>query len=202
MGFIALLYDWDMAAAEKHFLRSLELNPQYAPAHHWYSDFLAANGRLAESWDQAQRAHELDPLGLIINWNLGWILYFSRSYDEAIAQFRNTLELDPNYLVAYMFLGQAYVQKQLYDQAQEAFQRAIDLSHGAAVSHALLGHRQAIAGRTDHALQILAELESAPNKATFHPHSLLGSIWGWATMTRLSHGSKKPARSIPTGLPG
>jgi serine/threonine protein kinase/Tfp pilus assembly protein PilF len=169
MGFIALLYDWDMAAAEKHFLRSLELNPQYAPAHHWYSDFLAANGRLAESWDQAQRAHELDPLGLIINWNLGWILYFSRRYDEAIAQFHNTLELDPNYLVAYMFLGQAYVQKQLYDQAQEAFQRAIDLSHGAAVSRALLGYCQAIAGRTDHAVQILAELEHRSKQSYVSP---------------------------------
>ena len=169
MGFISLLYDWEMPAAEKHFRRAIELNPGYAPGHHWYADFLAANGRLEESWREAQRAHELEPLSLIINWNLGWIRYFSRQYDEAVAQFRNTLELDPNYLVAYMFLGQPYVQQRLYDQAEEAFQRAVELSGRAAVSLALLGHSQALAGRRDVARALLAELEERSKTAYTSP---------------------------------
>ena len=169
MGFISLLYDWEMPAAEKHFRRAIELNPGYAPGHHWYADFLAANGRLEESWREAQRAHELEPLSLIINWNLGWIRYFSRQYDEAVAQFRNTLELDPNYLVAYMFLGQPYVQQQRYDQAEEAFQRAVELSGRAAVSLALLGHSQALAGRRDVARELLAELEEKSKHAYTSP---------------------------------
>lgn len=169
MGFISLLYDWEMRAAEKHFRRAIELNPGYAPGHHWYADFLAANGRLEESWREAQRAHELEPLSLIINWNLGWIRYFSRQYDEAVAQFRNTLELDPNYLVAYMFLGQPYVQQQRYDQAEEAFQRAVELSGRAAVSLALLGHSQALAGRRDVARALLAELEEKSKHAYTSP---------------------------------
>ena len=169
MGFISLLYDWEMPAAEKHFRRAIELNPGYAPGHHWYADFLAANGRLEESWREAQRAHELEPLSLIINWNLGWIRYFSRQYDEAVAQFRNTLELDPNYLVAYMFLGQPYVQQQRYDQAEEAFQRAVELSGRAAVSLALLGHSQALAGQRDVARELLAELEEKSKHAYTSP---------------------------------
>lgn len=169
MGFISLLYDWEMPAAEKHFRRAIELNPGYAPGHHWYADFLAANGRLEESWREAQRAHELEPLSLIINWNLGWIRYFSRQYDEAVAQFRNTLELDPNYLVAYMFLGQPYVQQQRYDEAEEAFQRAVELSGRAAVSLALLGHSQALAGRREAARELLAELEERSKHAYTSP---------------------------------
>ena len=169
LGFISLLYEWDMAASEKHFRRALELNPKYAPAHHWYSDFLAANCRLEESWSEAQRAHELDPLNLIINWTLGWILYFSRKYDEAIQQFRKTLELDPNYLVVHMFLGQACVQNQLYAPAEEAFQRAVDLSNRAAFALALLGHCLAVAGRSGDARKLMAELEQRSKTSYVSP---------------------------------
>lgn len=169
MGFISLLYDWDMQAAEKSFRGALELNPAYAPAHQWYADFLAATGRLEESWREVQRAHELEPLSLIINWNVGWIRYFSRQYDVAVSQFRNTLDLDPNYLVAYMFLGQAYVQQQLYSQAEVAFQRTVELSNRAAVSLALLGHCQALAGRSDAARAVLAQLEERSKHAYTSP---------------------------------
>lgn len=160
MGFISLLYDWDMPAAEKHFRRALELNSNYAPAHHWYSDFLAANGRMEEAWQQARCALDLDPLSLIINWNLGWNRYFARDYDAAVAQFKSTLELDPNYLVTYLFLGQAYVQQGRFDEAQAAFQRAADLSQRSAVSLGLLGHCLAAAKRDQDARKILAELQA------------------------------------------
>jgi len=169
MGFISLLYDWDTETAEKYFRRALELNPKYAPGHHWYSDFLAANLRLEEARNQARCALELDPLSLIINWNMGWMLYFSRQYEPAVAQFKSTLELDPNYLVTYLFLGQAYVQQGLYDEAQAAFQRAADLSQRAAVSLALLGHCQALAKRTEDASKVLAELQARAQNSYVSP---------------------------------
>lgn len=169
MGFICLLYDWDMQAAEKYFRRALELNPKYAPGHHWYSDYLAANGRLEESWNEARCALDLDPLSLIINWNLGWNLYFARKYDAALAQFKSTLELDPNYLVTYLFLGQAYVQKALYEEAQAAFQRAADLSQRAAVSLGLLGHCLALAKREQETSKLLAELQSRAEHSYVSP---------------------------------
>ena len=169
MGFISLLYDWDMETAENHFRRALELNPKYAPGHHWYSDFLAANLRLEEAGNQARCALELDPLSLIINWNMGWMLYFSRQYEPAVAQFKSTLELDPNYLVTYLFLGQAYVQQGLYDEAQSAFQRAADLSQRAGVSLALLGHCQAIAKHSEDASKVLAELQARARNSYVSP---------------------------------
>lgn len=169
MGFISLLHDWDMQTAENHFRRALELNPNYAPGHHWYSDFLAANFRLQEARNEARCALDLDPLSLIINWNMGWMLYFSRQYDQAVAQFKSTLELDPNYLVTYLFLGQAYVQLGLYDEAQAAFQRAADLSQRSAVSLALLGHCQALAKRTEDASKVLEELQARAQNSYVSP---------------------------------
>ena len=159
LGFVSLLYEWDRNAAEAHFLQGLQLNPRYATGHQWYADFLAATNRLSEAWREIERAKELDPLSIIINWNVGWILYFSRQYTEAVAQFRSTVELDPNYLVTRMFLGQAYLQQQKFDNALQEFQRAVDLSNGAAFAIGLLGHCQALAGEKNEALRSLDKLQ-------------------------------------------
>jgi DNA-binding winged helix-turn-helix (wHTH) protein/TolB-like protein len=37
LGFIHTFFDWDWSEAEREFNRSLELNPNYATAHHWYA---------------------------------------------------------------------------------------------------------------------------------------------------------------------
>lgn len=159
LGFVSLLYDWNGRESEAHFLQGIKLDPRYATGHQWYSDFLAATGRLDEAWKEMQLAKELDPLSVIINWNVGWILHFSRKYKEALNQFRSTLELDPNYLVSRMFLGQTYVQLQEFDKAREEFQRALDLSGGAAFTLGLLGHCIALAGEKNEALRLLERLD-------------------------------------------
>jgi serine/threonine protein kinase/Tfp pilus assembly protein PilF len=159
LGFVSLLHEWDREAAEAHFLQGLKLNPRYATGHQWYADFLAATNRLSEAWREIERAKELDPLSIIINWNVGWILYFSRKYAEAVAQFRSTLELDPNYLVTRMFLGQAFLQQHKFDRALEEFQFAVDLSNGAAFAIGLLGHCQALMGEKNEALRLLDKLQ-------------------------------------------
>ena len=160
LGFVSLLHDWDARQSESHFLQGIKLDPRYATGHQWYSDFLAATGRLDESWKETQIARELDPLSVIINWNVGWILHFSRKYKEAVAQFRSALELDPNYLVTRMFLGQSYVQLGDLEKAKEEFQRALDLSGGAAFTLGLLGHCLALAGEKNEALRLLDKLDA------------------------------------------
>jgi eukaryotic-like serine/threonine-protein kinase len=169
LGFVSLLYEWDREAAEAHFIRGLKLNPRYATGHQWYADFLAATNRMSEAWKESERAKELDPLSIIINWNVGWILYFLRKYDEAVAQFRSTLELDPNYLVTRMFLGQAYLEQRKFDNAVEEFQRAVDLSNGAAFAIGLLGHCQAMAGEKNDALRLLDKLQDLSNTRYVSP---------------------------------
>ena len=127
--------------------------------HQWYADLLAATGRLNEAWEEIQIAKQLDPFSIIINWNVGWILHFSRKYQEAVAQFRSTLELDPNYLVTRMFLGQAFLQLQDFDKAREEIQQAVDLSRGAGFTLGLLGHCLALAGEKNEALRVLQRLD-------------------------------------------
>ena len=117
LAYAKMLSDWDWPGAEQEFRRAIELNYSYATAHHWYSEFLAAMARFDEALEEAKRAEELDPLSLIINTNVGYILYGARRYDEAIDEFKKTLEMAPDFFLAQQLLWQTYVKKGMYEEA-------------------------------------------------------------------------------------
>ncbi len=158
LGYAQFFHDWDWVSGEKEFKRALELNPGYATAHHWYSLYLRASGRLEEAVSEIKRAQELDPLSLIINSNVGLVLYHSRSYDQAIEQFHKTIELDPNFASVHIRLGKAYEQKQMYAQAIDEFRRAGTLFTSSEITGSL-GHAYALSGNKDEALKLLGELK-------------------------------------------
>jgi TolB-like protein/DNA-binding winged helix-turn-helix (wHTH) protein/Tfp pilus assembly protein PilF len=109
-------YDWDWQTAEREFRRAIELNPNYATAHHWYAEHLMWRGRFDEALQESERARQLDPLSLIIAADRGAILYYARQYDEAIAQFRAVRELDPAFPRAGIIVA-AYEQKGMFAEA-------------------------------------------------------------------------------------
>ncbi len=109
-------YDWDWQTAEKEYRRAIQLDPNYATAHHWYAEYLSFQGRFDEAFRESERARQLDPLSLIIAADNGAILYFSRQYDRAIEQFRAVLEMEPNFPRAHVLVF-AYAQKGLFAEA-------------------------------------------------------------------------------------
>ena len=109
-------YDWDWQTAEKEYRRAIELNPNYATAHHWYAEYLNWRGRFDEALRESERARELDPLSLIIATDNAAILYDSRQYDRAIEQFRYVLQMEPNFPRAGV-IAEAYVQKGMFAEA-------------------------------------------------------------------------------------
>ena len=56
--------------AEPMYRKAIELNPNYATAHHWFSGLLADRDRMDEGLGYAEKAAALDPLSAIINSNL------------------------------------------------------------------------------------------------------------------------------------
>jgi eukaryotic-like serine/threonine-protein kinase len=170
LAFISLYYDWDWSAAERGFHRAIELNPNYAPAHQWYSHLLMARGRTRESIVEAKRAVELDPLSLAANMNLGWQYHWARQYDLAVEQLRKTLEMEPNFEQGRWGLGLAYEGKGLFEEAAKEFQKAVALSGGNPVYLASLGHAYAIGGRKADAMRILDELEERSKLSYVPPY--------------------------------
>lgn len=153
------LYDWDWSGAEREFQRAIELDPNYGPAHQWYSVHLSSLGRFDEALAEAKRAQELEPLSLIIDSHVGWVLYLARRYDQAIEHLRKTLELDPYFVAAHIYLARAYLQKGMYKEAIAEFQKANTISVGRAVTGGELGHAYAVAGRRDDAVKALDQLK-------------------------------------------
>src|SRR5260370_39185551 len=92
------------------------------------------------------RARDLDPLSISMNFSLGWRLYMARQYDQAISQLRNTLEMDPNFALPRMVLGQAYEQKGMYPQAIAELQKAAAVSRDSPPMLGSLGHAYGVAG--------------------------------------------------------
>jgi TolB-like protein/DNA-binding winged helix-turn-helix (wHTH) protein/Tfp pilus assembly protein PilF len=159
---VLFVYEWDWPAAEKEFKRAIELNSRYAPAHQWYGGYLTATGRFREADAEKKRALELEPLSLVINFEVGLASYFSRNYNQAIDQFQKTLELDSNFPPPHTFLAAAYEQKGMLKEATTAFQKAITITQGPARTQATagLGYVYAVSGRKAEARKILAELQS------------------------------------------
>jgi TolB-like protein/DNA-binding winged helix-turn-helix (wHTH) protein/Tfp pilus assembly protein PilF len=116
LAVIAQNYDWDWATAQKEYRRSIELDPNYATAHHWYAECLALLGRFNQAFAEIARARQLDPLSLIMDADNGAIFYFSRQYDRSIEQFRAVLDMEPNFPRAQMLVF-PYVEKGMYADA-------------------------------------------------------------------------------------
>lgn len=111
LALIVQNHDYNWQASEREFKRAIELNPNYATAHHWYAEHLMWQGRFDEALQESDQARRLDPLSLIIAADRGVILIYSHQPERAIAQLTAIQEMDPTFLHnrvienAYLQLG-------------------------------------------------------------------------------------------------
>jgi DNA-binding winged helix-turn-helix (wHTH) protein/Tfp pilus assembly protein PilF len=131
LGNVIIYYHYDFVEAEREEKRAIELNPNYATAHHWYSELLMGLGRHEEALAEIRRALEIDPLSLILNRQYGASLLFARQYDAAIEQMKKTVELDANFAVGHSTLSVAYRMKGDYAESVEELARFQELIGGA-----------------------------------------------------------------------
>jgi len=158
LAMINLLFDWDWAGAEREFKRAIELDPNNANAHHWYSHYLLPMGRTEESLAESKRALENGPLDLILNVHLGWHYLYTRQYKLAAEQFNKSLEMDPNYVQARRYLGLTYEQTGQHEEALAALQSALALVKRNADIEAEVGHALAVANKKAEAQRALDRL--------------------------------------------
>jgi TolB-like protein/DNA-binding winged helix-turn-helix (wHTH) protein/Tfp pilus assembly protein PilF len=174
-AYINMVYDWNWASAEKEFKRAIEINPNYAGAHEWYAEFLAARGRESEALNEMKRARDADPLLVLMHAAVAEALYYSRRYDDVISQCQQTLELDPDYPIAHFHLGRAYMAKNMYPQAIAEYQKAqATLGETPAIVMAI-GYANAKSGNRAAARKALEELH-AQSKHRYVPALYFGAI--------------------------
>jgi len=172
LAVVHLLYDWDSGASEREFRRALDLDPNYTPAHHWYSHCLLPLGRTEESLAESKRALELEPLQLPVGIHLGWHYLYARQYDQAVEQFRKTLELDPAFPQTQRYAAWAYLQKGMHPEAIASLQSALKSLDGDPKIEGELGYALAMAGRRAEALSILEGLHHLSATRYVSPYSV------------------------------
>jgi Flp pilus assembly protein TadD len=151
--------DRDWAGAEKEFTRALELDPNYAPAHHWYSMFLSLMGHKDQALAEARKAYELDPLSPVVGANLAKILQEAGQYDPAIQQAKKTLELEPDSAVTHAVLGYVYGEKRMFPEAITEFKAALQLRGPPGEMRGVLGYTYAVSGDRADAEKMIGELK-------------------------------------------
>jgi TolB-like protein len=155
------LFEWDWPGAEREFVRAIELNPRYATAHQWYSNYLAVLKRTKEACVEVLQAEDLDPLNPVISMDVGLTCYYtSGDYGKAIEQYRKVLELNPDFVLAHLYLGLAHVRRNELAQAVSEMEIVKRLAPGQPDAVALLGYAYGVAGRRAEAEQALAELKA------------------------------------------
>jgi serine/threonine protein kinase/tetratricopeptide (TPR) repeat protein len=168
LGAIKLFYDGDWKGSEKELKKAIELNPNYASAHHWYAYLLSYLARFDEAIREIYIALESDPLSLAINRDVGHILYYAREYDRAADALRRAIEMDFNFHFSHHYLGLVFLEKSMYEEAikeiqteQEVFKRT-GLGFYKSQLDIYIGIAYARMGRKDEAREILERIESIP----------------------------------------
>jgi TolB-like protein/tetratricopeptide (TPR) repeat protein/predicted Ser/Thr protein kinase len=111
--------EWDWDSADLEFQRALQLKPNFADAHGYYSFYLSHMGRYEEAQENAERAVERDPLNPTWHALAAYVHLYRRRFDEALAAGRNALALGPGNSVALNVLSQALIAKKRHDELLE-----------------------------------------------------------------------------------
>ncbi len=176
IGFIYLHYDWDWVAAERAFKLALELNPNYAQAYAWHSNFLLSMGRLDEAIKEFKKALKLDPLSIHIRTFLADWLRVAGRLEEAEVELGKVLDMDPNFGLANFYLGYIYVQKKEYKKALASFQKGVKFTGGLPWAVGWVGFTYAVIGDTEKADKVLHDLLELSKERYIHPTSI-GAVY-------------------------
>jgi len=152
--------DWDWTGAEAAYRRALELNSNDPRAHRLYADYLSTMGRSEEALREIGAAQELDPLSLVINMEMAWILYIARDFQGAAEQSWKTLAMEPRFAPAQNTLGLAYQQMGMIEEAIVELDNARACSGEHPAAQAALAHALAIAGRRAEAETLMEQLKT------------------------------------------
>jgi len=159
LAFVEWVNGWDFKQADVDFRRAIDLNPNYATAHHWYSYFLVSQKRNDEAFAEIVKAREVEgPLTLSVNTDIGEIYSWAGKYEEAETYLREVLKIEPNYAVAHHVLGINLIKQARIDEAIAEQETAKRLESEPRVI-AALGNAYALKGNKEKARELMAELD-------------------------------------------
>ena len=183
---IAFGGEWDLAKAQRHYERALELQPGYAAAHNLYGQMLSGMPlpHFGEARRHFDRARELDPLS---PWNdinmIAWWQNQGRP-EKALEECERARMRDPNLWTVRWQIGFVKLVLGRPSQAIPQFEAVLKPFSPDRPSSVLtpLGLAYGLAGRRTDAHRILAEMEQASRKRYISPFYLASVYSGLGRM--------------------
>jgi TolB-like protein/class 3 adenylate cyclase/Tfp pilus assembly protein PilF len=127
---LAMVYyfgDWNWSGSEKCFLKALELNPNYADAHQYYSMLLATLGHNKKALKEIEHAYQLDPLNAPISAMLAFNYYNVNMLDSSMEQYEKTSKIDPDFGDTWSGKAWLFYRMGKIDKAIENYEKVLGL---------------------------------------------------------------------------
>lgn len=155
MGMIKFMYEKNYEEAKGYFIKALKINPGSSEGHHYYAMYLSNTGNFNKALKEIEKAHQLDPLSLIILGSYAEICFFSGDNKEAIKRYHQALELDPNFRAVWEGIGWVYAKEKKYEEALVAFRKFQSMTGSKLKGLNGLGYTLGKLGQTDEARECL-----------------------------------------------
>ena len=139
--------------AERHFLRSMEIDPGDVEPLFDLARLRFRQGRAADGDQFLNRARDLRPSDPVTLHSLAEVLRTHGRYEEAVASYHAALAIDGEFVPAHAGLGVALFQWERYEESIAALERALALQPDLPISgsspYVLLGRAALQLGRPD-----------------------------------------------------
>jgi TolB-like protein len=176
-GIVKLDYEWDREGAQAEFQRALQLNPGSMWAHHWYAHSRETQRRLPEAMKEMTAALALDPLSLILYWDVGYELLIAGRNQDALDLLKKGDELFPNFWLLNMEQAEAYHalhNDQAVGRVVEKMKSSNPEMKDFPPFMAIIGTLAAYAGQRQEAAQILDRLDELSRAQYVEPFMTSG----------------------------
>lgn len=129
LAFVKAHYEYDWPGAEREYHRALELNPNDAYTHFFYSNsYLSPLGRHDEAIAEMKKAIELDPFSAPIQSFLIRTYTWARRYDQALAQYQQCNQMFPAFALDHERLAHLYTYTYRFEEAISEDAKARELA--------------------------------------------------------------------------
>jgi DNA-binding winged helix-turn-helix (wHTH) protein/Tfp pilus assembly protein PilF len=177
LAFVSFWGMWDAATADREFRRAIELDPNNANAHHWYSPVLVTMGRYPEALTEIERAQALDPTSKSVLADKGIILYEMGRRQEALDLLRQMEKAEPEFVSPPRYLERIYLDIRDYPNYLVELRKSAVLSHDSAALVVASAAEKGYAAGGAHAMfeNIRNEQQKLYDQGKFSSLALAGS---------------------------
>jgi TolB-like protein/Tfp pilus assembly protein PilF len=167
-------YHWKWEEAEAGYELAIELNPDHADTHLWYSWLLLALGRRDAAFDEIEQTmsivQETDPHRLVaVHTTRAAAYYFGREYQRAVDECEKAKQLDPEYFMLHFISGRAHMRLNNYAQAIAHLKASRTGTGEFPLMDAALGLAYAVSGKKGLTAKMAEQFKAAAKKRYIPP---------------------------------